>query len=123
MTEDVLIELRDVRKTYQMGPVQVHALAGVSVQFHQSGFYAIMGASGSGKSTLMNLVGCLDRPTSGSYMLNGQDVSSLTDDELSNIRLENIGFIFQRFPDCLTFGRSFSDNLKFRVSVQEALQT
>jgi putative ABC transport system ATP-binding protein len=97
MTEDVLIELRDVRKTYQMGPVQVHALAGVSVQFHQSGFYAIMGASGSGKSTMMNLVGCLDRPTSGSYLLNGQDVSSLTDDELSNIRLENIGFIFQSF--------------------------
>ena len=97
MPDEDVIELRDVRKVYQMGLEQVHALAGVSATFRKGSFWAIMGASGSGKSTLMNLVGCLDRPTSGTYLLNGRDVSRLDDDELSDIRLQNMGFIFQSF--------------------------
>ena len=92
-----LIELKDVRRVYQMGTEQVHALAGVSVSFETGGFWAILGASGSGKSTMMNLIGCLDRPTSGTYHLNGRDVSTLDDDALSEVRLETIGFIFQSF--------------------------
>jgi len=97
MTEEDLIVLDDVRKTYQMGQEKVHALAGVSITFKTESFWAIMGASGSGKSTMMNLIGCLDRPTSGTYCLNGRDVNGLHDNELSKIRLENIGFIFQSF--------------------------
>lgn len=97
MPEEDLIRLRDIRKIYQMGEEKVHALAGVSVKFKKGSFWAIMGASGSGKSTMMNLIGCLDRPTSGTYHLNGKDVSGLNDDELSEIRLQNIGFIFQSF--------------------------
>ncbi len=97
MPDEDLIRLQDIRKTYQMGEVQVHALAGVSVTFKKGSFWAIMGASGSGKSTMMNLIGCLDRPSSGTYLLNGRDVGGLNDDALSDIRLENIGFIFQSF--------------------------
>jgi putative ABC transport system ATP-binding protein len=97
MPENNLIVLKDIRKTYQMGHEQVHALAGVSVKIQKGSFWAIMGASGSGKSTMMNLVGCLDRPTSGTYHLNDRDVSKLDDDELSDIRLQNIGFVFQSF--------------------------
>lgn len=97
MTDKELIILEDLRKTYRMGEEQVHALAGVSLSFEKGSFWAIMGASGSGKSTMMNLIGCLDRPTSGKYYLNGKDVSRLNDDELSDIRLQNIGFIFQSF--------------------------
>ncbi|HIG31551.1 MAG TPA: ABC transporter ATP-binding protein [Verrucomicrobiales bacterium] len=97
MTEDDLIVLEDVRKIYQMGEERVHALAGVSITFKKGDFWAIMGPSGSGKSTMMNLIGCLDRPTSGNYRLNNHDVSQLNDDQLSNIRLQNIGFIFQSF--------------------------
>lgn len=89
--------LTDVRKVYQMGTQSVEALAGVTVQFKAGAFWAIMGASGSGKSTLLNVLGCLDRPTSGSYHFGGQDVSSLSDDGLSEIRLRRIGFIFQSF--------------------------
>lgn len=94
---DVLIHLDNVRKTYRMGSELIHALAGVTTSFARGSFWAIMGASGSGKSTMMNLLGCLDRPSSGTYMLNGRDVGSMDDDSLSDIRLQNIGFIFQSF--------------------------
>ena len=97
MSETDLISLQDIRKTYHMGDEQVHALAGISINFKKGSFWAIMGASGSGKSTMMNLIGCLDRPTSGSYFLNGKDVKGLNDDDLSDVRLQNIGFIFQSF--------------------------
>jgi len=80
-----------------MGEAQVRALAGVTVAFESGGFYAIMGPSGSGKSTMLNLLGCLDRPTSGRYMLEGQDVAELDDNALSEFRLRHLGFVFQSF--------------------------
>jgi len=89
--------IEDVHKVYRMGTQQVNALAGVTASFARGSFWAVMGPSGSGKSTLLNLLGCLDRPTSGRYILEGRDVSSLTDDELSDIRLKHLGFIFQSF--------------------------
>ena len=89
--------LEAVTKVYQMGEAQVRALAGVTVAFDSGGFYAIMGASGSGKSTMLNLLGCLDRPTSGRYLLEGQDVAVLDDNALSEFRLRHLGFIFQSF--------------------------
>ena len=92
-----LIVLQDVHKVYQMGTTQVKALAGVTLCIREGGFWAIMGPSGSGKSTMLNLIGCLDRPTRGRYVLNRQDVSTLKDDELSEIRLREIGFVFQSF--------------------------
>ena len=92
-----MVILEEVRKTYQMGQNQVHALAGVSLGIPRGGFWAIMGPSGSGKSTMLNLLGCLDRPTSGRYILNSQDVSVLDDNELSEIRLRELGFVFQSF--------------------------
>jgi len=97
MPDEDLITLQNIRKTYQMGQSEVHALAGVSVAFAKGSFWAIMGPSGSGKSTMMNLIGCLDRPSSGRYLMNGRDVGGLSDDELSDIRLDNIGFVFQSF--------------------------
>ena len=93
----VAARLHDVRKTYIMGSQEVHALAGVSADFEIGSFWAILGASGSGKSTMLNLLGCLDRPTSGRYVLDGHDVSQLDDDELSEMRLRSLGFIFQSF--------------------------
>ena len=92
-----LATLDDVRKIYQMGTQEVHALAGVTLSFRRGSFCAVMGPSGSGKSTLMNVLGCLDRPTSGRYVLNGNDVSTLDDDALSELRLRQLGFIFQSF--------------------------
>jgi putative ABC transport system ATP-binding protein len=92
-----LISLSHVHKIYQMGDVEIHALRGVSVQIHEGEFVAIMGASGSGKSTTMNILGCLDRPTRGHYILDGQDVSKLSKDELADIRNAKIGFVFQGF--------------------------
>jgi len=92
-----IVKLVDARKTYQMGTEQVRALAGVDVAFEQGSFWAIMGPSGSGKSTMMNVLGCLDRLTSGGYYLDGQDVSRLDDDALSELRLKYLGFIFQSF--------------------------
>ena len=92
-----LIEARDLWKTYVMGSEEVHALAGIDVTVAKGDYVAIMGPSGSGKSTLMNLLGCLDNPSKGSYRLNGREVSSMTDDELSAIRNQEIGFVFQTF--------------------------
>lgn len=92
-----IIKLVNAHKIYQMGTEQVNALAGVDVTFKKGSFWAIMGPSGSGKSTMMNILGCLDRLTSGSYYLDGQDVSRLDDDSLSDFRLKYLGFIFQSF--------------------------
>jgi len=92
-----IVRLVEARKTYQMGTEEVHALAGVSIAFEQGSFWAIMGPSGSGKSTMMNVLGCLDRLTSGGYYLDGGDVSQLDDDSLSDFRLKYLGFIFQSF--------------------------
>ena len=90
-------EFLEVTKLYQMGGTQVRALAGVSVSFDTGSFWAIMGPSGSGKSTMLNLLGCLDHPTSGRYLLEGQDVAALDDDALSEFRLRHLGFMFQSF--------------------------
>src|SRR5438128_5311728 len=92
-----VIEFENVHKTYAMGDVQVHALRGVSLTIREGEFVAIMGASGSGKSTMMNIIGCLDRPTRGTYALDGQDVSEMSKDERADIRCEKIGFVFQGF--------------------------
>ena len=91
------IELTDVKKTYLMGDTVVNALAGVNLEIGAGEFTAIMGPSGSGKSTMMNILGCLDRPTEGSYMLDGQEVATLGDDELAITRNKKIGFVFQSF--------------------------
>jgi putative ABC transport system ATP-binding protein len=92
-----VIQLEHIYKTYTMGDVQVHALRGVSLTIREGEFVAIMGASGSGKSTTMNILGCLDRPTKGSYILDGQDVSEMSKDERADIRSHKIGFVFQGF--------------------------
>jgi len=94
---DVIILTHKLTREYDMGSELVRALRGVSVQIHKNEYVAVMGPSGSGKSTLMNLVGCLDTPTSGEYWLNGQKVSDLEDDELARIRNKEIGFVFQTF--------------------------
>ena len=96
-TGDSLIQLRDIRKIYQMGSQEVHALAGISLDVMTNEYVAIMGPSGSGKSTMMNIIGCLDTPTSGEYYLNKQQVSEMTDNELAEIRNREIGFVFQTF--------------------------
>ncbi|HVF42008.1 MAG TPA: ABC transporter ATP-binding protein [Pyrinomonadaceae bacterium] len=92
-----VIRLEGIHKSYSMGDVEVHALRGVSLTIREGEFVAIMGASGSGKSTTMNIVGCLDAPTRGAYMLDGQDVSTLSKDERADIRLTKLGFVFQGF--------------------------
>jgi putative ABC transport system ATP-binding protein len=94
---DQLIALRSLVKTYLVGTQEVRAVRGIDLDIAPGEYVAIMGSSGSGKSTLMNLIGCLDTPTSGSYVLNGRDVSNLDDDELARIRNEEIGFVFQTF--------------------------
>jgi putative ABC transport system ATP-binding protein len=92
-----IIRIESVSKTYDLGEVQVHALRGVTLEIQRGEFVAIMGASGSGKSTLMNILGCLDRPTRGSYFLDGVDVSGMTKTELARIRNRKLGFVFQQF--------------------------
>ena len=92
-----VIELDHIHKTYTMGDVEVHALRGVSLTIREGEFVAIMGASGSGKSTTMNIIGCLDRPTRGTYILDGEDVSQMSKDERADIRCQKIGFVFQGF--------------------------
>jgi putative ABC transport system ATP-binding protein len=92
-----LIDTRDLWKTYVMGSEEIHALRGVSVSIDSGEYVAIMGPSGSGKSTLMNLIGCLDTPSKGSYLLNNQEVARMNDNELARIRNEEIGFVFQTF--------------------------
>jgi len=97
MNERSAIDVVGVTKTYSLGDVKVEALRGVTFTIQRGEYVAIMGPSGSGKSTLMNLLGCLDRPTSGRYFLDGTDVSTLSDDELAAIRLKKLGFVFQGF--------------------------
>ena len=92
-----LIEINTLFKTYTMGDVEVHALKGVSLAIQQGEMVAIMGPSGSGKSTLMNILGCLDQPTSGAYLLDGVDVGKLNDNQLADIRNQKIGFVFQQY--------------------------
>ncbi|HEX7085267.1 MAG TPA: ABC transporter ATP-binding protein [Vicinamibacterales bacterium] len=92
-----IIETHDLWKTYVMGSEEIHALRGVSISIEKGEYVAIMGPSGSGKSTLMNLIGCLDTPSRGSYMLNGKQVSQMNDNELAHIRNQEIGFVFQTF--------------------------
>jgi putative ABC transport system ATP-binding protein len=92
-----VIEIIDLKKTYKMGENEVHALRGISMEMQRGEYIAIMGPSGSGKSTLMNIIGCLDRPTSGKYVLEGIDVSTFTRDRRAEVRNEKIGFIFQSF--------------------------
>jgi putative ABC transport system ATP-binding protein len=92
-----LITTNDLWKTYIMGAEEIHALRGVSITIDRGEYVAIMGPSGSGKSTLMNLIGCLDTPSRGSYQLNGKEVASMNDDELARIRNQEIGFVFQTF--------------------------
>ncbi len=92
-----VVDAKDITKVYQMGEVEVHALRGLSVQIAPGEVLSIMGPSGSGKSTLMNILGCLDRPTSGEYSLNGESVATLSDDQLADIRNRGVGFVFQSF--------------------------
>ncbi len=92
-----LIQFSDIRKTYSIGGVSIDALAGVTLDIDEKEFVAIMGPSGSGKSTLMNILGCLDSPTSGTYILNGKDVSKLRPDDLARVRNQDMGFIFQAY--------------------------
>jgi len=94
---DYVIDAEGLSKVYRMGEVEVHALRGVSFRIKRGEVVAIMGPSGSGKSTLMNILGCLDLPTAGRYMLDGEEVGTLTDDQLANIRNRKVGFVFQSF--------------------------
>lgn len=94
---DWVIEAEEITKIYHMGDIEVHALRGVSLQVRHGEVLGIMGPSGSGKSTLMNIIGCLDRPTGGRYMLDGEEVADLTDDSLALIRNRKVGFVFQSF--------------------------
>lgn len=97
MEKTVIIEIKDIRRRYQVGNTEVNALAGVNLEIYQNDYVAIMGPSGSGKSTLMNILGCLDTPSSGTYILNHTDVSHMDENELAEVRNKEIGFVFQTF--------------------------
>jgi putative ABC transport system ATP-binding protein len=97
MTKDWVVVASDLVKTYKMGEVEVNALRGASVKIERGEMVSIMGPSGSGKSTMMNIIGCLDRPTSGEYMLDGEVVATMTDDQLASVRNRKVGFVFQSF--------------------------
>lgn len=97
MSKKAIIQISDLRKVYQMGQTEVHALAGVTFDVLENEYIAIMGPSGSGKSTLMNMIGCLDTPSAGDYILNGSNVSKMDDAELAEVRNREIGFVFQTF--------------------------
>lgn len=97
MISETIVSLQNLTKVYTMGKVQVHALRGISLEFHEGEYVTIMGPSGCGKSTLLNLLGCLDRPSNGAYFLGGQDVSHMSDDALSEVRGARLGFIFQSY--------------------------
>src|SRR5689334_7706825 len=97
MNSKVIISVKDLKKTFLMGEYEVHALKGVSLDINKGDFLAIMGASGSGKSTFMNVIGCLDKPTSGEYFLEGNDVSKLDRNQLADLRNKKFGFVFQSF--------------------------
>ncbi len=92
-----IIHLEEIRKSYYMGKQAISVLKGISLDIHKNEYVALMGPSGSGKSTLMNILGCLDSPTAGRYILNDQDVSKMTDDALATVRNKEIGFVFQQF--------------------------
>ncbi|MFC2123030.1 ABC transporter ATP-binding protein, partial [Bacteroidota bacterium] len=92
-----MIELEDITKVYRMGKVDVFALNGISISINKGDMVAIVGASGSGKSTMLHVIGCLDKPTSGKYILDGQDISRLNDNKLADIRNKKLGFVFQEF--------------------------
>lgn len=94
---NTIIKLEDIRKSYIMGKQELRVLKGISLDILKNEYVALMGPSGSGKSTLMNIVGCLDSPTAGTYILNGQDVSKMPDDDLADVRNKEIGFVFQQF--------------------------
>src|SRR4026209_131996 len=94
---DLVISVRDLTKTYQVGDIEVRALRGTTLDVKRGEFVCVTGPSGSGKSTFMHIVGCLDRPTSGQYFLDGKDVSKLSKDELARVRNNKIGFVFQGF--------------------------
>ncbi|MDR2224151.1 MAG: ABC transporter ATP-binding protein [Flavobacteriaceae bacterium] len=95
--KEVIIDIRDIKRNFKLGNEEVKVLKGVNLQIERGDYVALMGPSGSGKSTLMNILGCLDTPTSGQFVLNGKDVSKLNDDELAEIRNKEIGFVFQTF--------------------------
>lgn len=95
--KDILVKAKDLTKVYQMGDVEVHALRGLSMEIERGEVVSIMGPSGSGKSTLMNTIGCLDRPTSGEYYLDGEEVANMSDDQLADVRNRKVGFVFQSF--------------------------
>ena len=94
---NLVVEAKELTKVYQMGDVEVHALRGLNINIEKGEVLSIMGPSGSGKSTLMNMLGCLDRPTAGSYLLDGEKVSDMSDDQLADIRNRKVGFVFQSF--------------------------
>jgi putative ABC transport system ATP-binding protein len=112
--DEIVISTQKLKKAYHMGHVEVHALNGVNIEIHKGELVAIMGPSGSGKSTLMNILGCLDLPSEGSYVLDGEQVSKMHDDQLANIRNRKVGFVFQSFN--LLPRESAIDNVELPLS-------